>query len=129
MNGEFSAETALPLQPCQVIMCILPDDGTDHSLLLALRQEKGITRTTSISCRGIAALRNARTTDDRLPEPSIVKMVNVIVEKDEATTLFDYIFEKANINRPGGGIIIMSQPITCTPFTLPEAIPPEKGLT
>ena len=127
MSEEHPLEPSLPFQASQVISCMLPDDGTDRSLILALRQEKGVIQTTSVSCRGIAALRGALTKDGRLPKAKLVKLVNVIVSQEQANVLFDYIFEKARINRPDGGIIVMSQPIVSTPYSLPEGTPDEKG--
>jgi len=51
----------------------------------------------------------------------------VVVAEAEAEALFDYIFEKARIDRPRGGVIFLSKPIESTPFYLPEDVPEEKS--
>ncbi|MGV7228776.1 MAG: hypothetical protein ACQ9IQ_08985 [Nitrospirales bacterium] len=52
-------------------------------------------------------------------------MINVVVSVTEAEVLFEYIYEKARIGRPGGGMLFLGKPIQSTPFTLPESVPEE----
>ncbi len=127
MSGEKESEQSILLEASQIITCLLPDDGSDRLLMLALRDKKGITRAHSVPGRGHAALRGSLTKKGRLPEPILVKMVNVVVDEAEAEALFDYIFEKARIGRPGGGVIFLGQPIRSMPFSLPKDVSEEKN--
>ena len=116
---------AVPGKPAKLIWCALPDDGTDKRLLHALRKEKGVTRADSIYARGVAILREAEARKGKLPEPSLVRLVTVIVDAEEADELFDLIYERANIGRPDGGAIALATLAFATPYELPEGLPEE----
>ena len=117
---------SVPGKPAKLIWCALPDDGTDKRLLHALRSEKGVTRADSIYARGVAILREAEGRKGKLPEPSLVRLVTVVVEADEADELFDLIYDRANIGRPNGGTIALAPLAFATPYALPEGIPEER---
>ncbi|MGB5329516.1 MAG: hypothetical protein WBO58_14950 [Gammaproteobacteria bacterium] len=114
-------------EAAKLITCVLPDNGTDKVLMKALRDEKQILRTSSVACRGIAVLQSAKSKHDQLPEPHLVRKVEIAVAEDEADALFDYIYETAGIGHKGGGTLFMGPLINVTPFELPEGVPDEKS--
>jgi hypothetical protein len=112
--------------PAKLISCILPDDGTERHLLAWLH-EQGITRANSVYCRGHSVLREAKARRGRLPEPTLMRLVTIVVEAHEAEALFDLIYERAAIHRPGGGLLTMTPLTFATPFLLPEGVANENG--
>jgi hypothetical protein len=110
----------------RLISCILPDGGTERRLLRWLRDEQGITRANSVYCRGHSVLREAKARRGKLPEPTLMRLVAIVVEAHEAETLFDLIYERAAIHRPGGGVLTMTPLTFATPFLLPERVANEK---
>jgi len=127
MSDKLSSDQAVPHEACKLISCVLPDDGTDKKLLRALLDEKQITRANSVSCLGLAVLAEARTRFDELPQPVLVRKVDVVVPEDKADELYDYIYEKANIGRPRGGVIWQAALTLTSPFALPQDVPVEES--
>lgn len=111
--------------PYKLITCLLPDDGSDKKLMHTLRVEKQITTSNSVNCLGLAVLADARTKHGELPEPRLVRKVDVLVASSDADELYNYIYETANIGRPGGGVIWLEPVTLASVFELPADVPLE----
>ena len=126
MNDKLATDQAVPREACKLITCVLPDDGTEKKLMRALRDEKQITRANSTSCMGLAIQGEARTAFGKLPEPTLTRKVDVVVPESDADELYNYIYDKAHIGRPQGGVIWQGALTLTSPFVLPEDVPVEK---
>ncbi len=126
MNAH-PADAPVPGAGAKLISCILPDDGTDRRLLAWLRDQRGITRADSLYCRGHSVLREASAHGGKLPEPTLARLVTVVVDPEAADALFDEICAQAKINRPGGGVLFVTHLVFATPYSLPGDVPNEPG--
>jgi hypothetical protein len=121
-----AAGAPIPGPAAKLISCILPDDGRELRLLQWLRDQQGVTRANSVYCRGHSILRQATARRGKLPEPTLVRLVTIVVDADQADALFDLIYAQADMHRPGGGSLIMA-PLTCTTaFELPQGLADER---
>ena len=106
----------------KLITCILPK-GLALPILKKLKEEKGINRANINSARGMGKITPLAYRG--IGEQAEKELLNIVVSQEQADDIFNYIYEEADINRPHGGIIYMSQLAMSTPFTLPE-LPNEK---
>ncbi len=127
MNVKRHSDQSILREACKLITCVLPDDGTEKRLIRVLRDEKQITRANSIGCLGLAVLADARTKPGELPEPTLLRKVDVVVAEADADELYDYIYQKARIGRPQGGAIWLGALTLASPFALPGDVPVEKS--
>ena len=125
MSDRLNTNQSIPREKSKLISCLLPDDGTDKKLLKALLDEKNINRANSTSCKGLAVLTDAKTRFDELPEPVLIRKVEVVVPENDADELYDYIYDKAGIGRPHGGLMWLNALTLVSPYELPKDVPLE----
>ena len=124
MTDNIKAPTTR-LEPAKMLVCMLPDDGTDIRIMRQLRKEKAVNRAESIACRGINNLRTAKTRLGKLPEPTLYRILTIIVTQDEADDVFAFVHERAQIGQPGRGMLAETSILGATRYVLPDDVPEE----
>lgn len=106
----------------KLIQCVLPKG---KALQLAeLLSAKGITRFGFSHARGFDIHDSPQ--KGGIPEQVEKEMVFIIAgNQSEADDLFRFVYEEANINCLGGGMIFMSSLNAATVFALPQILPKE----
>lgn len=100
-----------------LITCILPK-GIAMGIVKALKVEKGIIRSNVSNARGVGRITPLAYRG--IGGQSEKEILNVVVETGEADEIFEYIYHKADINRPHGGMMFMCQLGKTTLFILPD---------
>lgn len=126
MTVDKTKSTTTRLEPAKMIVCTLPDDGTDIKIMRQLRKEKDVNRAESIACRGVQNLQAAKTRMGRLPEPALYRILTIIVAEAEADDVFDFVCDIAQIGQPGRGALVQTPLLGATRYVLPDDVPDEE---
>jgi len=97
--------------------------GIGIGVMKKLKEERDIITSNVDSARGMGKLTPHKYRG--AGEQTEKEILNVVVNKESADDLFEYIYEIAEINRPHGGMIYMSRLQESSTYTLPD-IPDKK---
>ena len=111
----------------KIITCILTDEGQDMQLLKDLRAEKGVITANTFQCRGFGPRLRKKYRLRRQDAGYSVRVVTIVVQKEQADDLFEYIYYKVNFDHPCPGLIYQGDLLAATPYTLPAGVFDEKG--
>lgn len=126
MTADNTKSPTTRLEPAKMIVCTLPDDGTDLKIMHQLRKEKSVNRAISTPCRGLDNLQTAKTRLGKLPLAGLYQIVTIIVTEAEADDVFDFVCDKAQIGQPGRGTLVQTKLLGATCYVLPDDVPEEE---
>ena len=123
----MSSKFAESLESSKQIWAILPDDdATIYKLLNALKDEKGILTAHQITCRGIGSVGRASAAGGFRKRPSkALRLLTLVVPETAADEVFDFVYERADVGKPMGGIVFMGALDGATAFILPDGVEDE----
>lgn len=107
----------MKLKETKLITAILPK-GVSLHVIKMLKQEKSLTRANFNYARGMGKLTPVKYRG--VGEQSEKEMLTVVIDKEQADDIFEYIYDLAEINRPHGGMIYMQKLMQSTDFVLPD---------
>ena len=103
----------------KMIQAIIPM-GTALPVLKALREEKALDAANINFARGVG--RFVRGSERRLGDDQEKEILSVVVPKDRADEIFEWLFHKANVDRPHGGIVYMLPLSHASAFSIPAEL-------
>jgi nitrogen regulatory protein PII len=107
----------------KLISCVLPK-GICRDVLKSLKEEKGILTANVNTARGLGKLTPLAYRG--VGEQTEKELLTVTVPGKDADEIFGYIYEKARIDRPHGGLIYMTSLDRVSAYSLPEDLPEEE---
>ena len=110
--------------PHKMIQAIIPM-GAALPVVKALREEKGIDAANINFARGVG--RFVRFNERRLGDDAEKEILNIIVPLERADEIFEWVYENADIDRPNGGIIFMSNLTHASLFSIPDDMELDAG--
>jgi len=115
-----------PHESVKLITCIINSEAisktSEKELLQTLYDEKKIVRANSIHCRGYAPLHETKLKNSTLPQSHFSRLIEIIVPSEEADQVFEFIFHKLNIDRPGVGVMHIKSLNYSSGFSMPETL-------
>lgn len=126
MTTDKTSNPTARLEPAKMIVCMLPDDGTDITIMRQLRKEKNVTRAISTACRGVQNLQTTKTRLGKLPEPTLARIMTIFVTDAEVDDVFDFVHEKLRIDQPGCSALVQITLLGATRYDLPDDVPEEE---
>ena len=110
----------LPQEHSKLITCVLTDEAGARLLVETLYGERQITRIEVVPCLASGNLTRDRKRAGTSPDATMAQLIKIVVPVAEADAVFEYIYEKARIGRPGGGVIFQYDLANSTPYVLPD---------
>ena len=107
----------------KLITCLLPKrDSKAFEVANLLHDAKGVETVNVSSGRGTGLVKSIS-----YGVWVEVDILTVIVSEQQAGEIFNFIFEKADINRPHGGFVFQGALTETTPFLLPDLAEDDTG--
>ncbi len=107
----------------KLITCILPK-GICLGVIKSLKDEKGIITANVNTARGLGKLTPLAYRG--VGEQTEKEILTVTVASEIADEIFGYIYDKASIDRPHGGLVYMSSLDSISLYSLPEDLQEEQ---
>jgi hypothetical protein len=110
------------LKSTKIITAILPK-GIALEVVGLLKNEKGIITANTVNARGIGKMMPLKYRG--VGEQTEREVLTVVVPEERGEEIFEYMYFTAGINKPHGGIILMSS-ILSSEYQLPEGVEDER---
>lgn len=107
----------------KLITCVLPK-GICLAVIKSLKEEKEVITANVNTARGVGKLTPLAYRG--VGEQTEKEILTVTVASEDADEIFGFIYDKAEIDRPHGGLIYMSSLDSVSPYSLPEDLPEEE---
>lgn len=101
----------------KLISCILPK-GVASGVVSRLKEVYGLLASNINNARGVGKITPLAYRD--FAGQSEKEILSVVVDAEEADTVFEFIYHEADINRPHGGIMYMHPLARTSKYELPE---------
>jgi len=124
MDKQTSTKHGSYHESVKLITCIINSEAiakvSEKELLQTLYDEKKIVRANSIHCRGYIPLHETKLKNSTLPQSHFSRLIEIIVPAEEADHVFEFIFHKLGIGRPGVGVMHIKALDYSSGFSMPE---------